>query len=56
MIAILGLVIPFIQTFLQEHGQKLPAELLAAGNSFLSALMFHKDDLITQANLEAQRG
>lgn len=56
MIAILGLVIPFIETFLKEHGQQLPAELLQAGQAFYVALMAHKDDLITKANLEAQRG
>lgn len=56
MLAILGLVIPFIETFLKAHGQQLPAELLAAGEAFYGALVAHKDDLVTQANLEANRG
>lgn len=56
MIAILGLVLPLIETFLSEHGQQLPADLLSAGQKFYAALLAHKADLLTKANFEAQRG
>lgn len=56
MIAILGLVLPFVQTFLTEHGQKLPAEVLGAVQTAYNALAAHRQDLITKADLEAQRG
>jgi hypothetical protein len=56
MIAILGLVLPFFETFLKEHGQKLPAEILASVQAAYNALLAHKADLITKADLEAQRG
>lgn len=56
MIAIIGIVLPFIQTFLTQHGQKLPAEVLGAVQAAYNALASHQQDLITQADLESQRG
>jgi hypothetical protein len=56
MIAILDMVLPFFESFLQQHGQKLPAEVLASVQAAYEALLAHKADLITQADLEAQRG
>lgn len=56
MISILGLVIPFVEAFLKDHGQELPAELLEAGQKFYIALVAHKADLMTKAEWNAQRG
>lgn len=56
MIGILSIVLPFLEAFLTEHGQKLPADILAAVEAAYKALLNHKVDLITKADLEAQRG
>jgi hypothetical protein len=39
-----------------QHGQKLPAELVAAAQSAVDAWAAHRADVVTKANLEAQRG
>ncbi len=56
MIAILSLVLPFLETFLSQHGQQLPADILASVQAAYDALMAHKADLMTKAEWEAQRG
>lgn len=42
--------------FVEKLSNKLPAEVLASLQSALAALEAHKNDLVTKANLEAQRG
>lgn len=44
------------ETFLGQLKNHLPAEVLQAVQSGLDALAAHRNDVITKANLEAQRG
>jgi len=53
---LIGLGIEFLQAFLSKSNSKLPAEVLSAVQSAVSALEAHHNDLITKAALEAQRG
>lgn len=52
----LNLGIAFLEKFLGEAKAKLPVEVIQAVESTIQALNAHKDDVITKANLEAQRG
>lgn len=56
MITLADIVFGFLSMFLSQHGQKLPAELVAAGQAAVDAWAAHRDDVVTQANLESQRG
>jgi hypothetical protein len=56
MIAILNLVLPFLEAFLAQHGQNLPADILESVTAAYNALVAHKADLMTKADWEAQRG
>lgn len=55
-ITIIDLVATFLQTFLGNMKSKLPAEVVTSVQATLDALFAHKDDLLTKANFEAQRG
>ena len=55
-ITLLDLGITFLQSFLGKLSNKLPAEVVAAVQAAIDAIAAHKDDAITKANLEAQRG
>ena len=55
-IGLLNLVLTLGETFLNSAGAKLPAEVLASVQAALSALSAHRDDEVTKANLETQRG
>lgn len=53
---LLDLGITFLQQFLISTGQKIPSQVVAAIQAAIDALSAHKDDLLTKANFEAQRG
>lgn len=55
-IELLDLGITFLQSFLGGMKNKLPAEIVAAIQSTIDALAAHKQDELTKANFEAQRG
>jgi hypothetical protein len=59
-VMLLDLGITLTQAFLGSlKGNKVAGNidnLLGVGQSFVDALMAHKDDVITKAALEAQRG
>lgn len=49
--------IQFLTQYLQSaKGAKLPAEILAAVQAAIDALLTHKQDIINKANLDALRG
>ena len=54
--SLIGLGISFLETFLSHTKTKLPAEVLASIQATITALQTHYDDVVTKANLEAQRG
>lgn len=56
MIEVVDLGLTFLQMFLGKYAKGLPAEVIAAVQASVDALAAHKDDLITKAALEAQRG
>lgn len=56
MIELIDLGVTFLQMFLGKLSNQLPAEVLAAVEAAINALDAHKNDLITKAALEAQRG
>lgn len=55
-INLLELGASFGLSFLDKLKNKAPADLVSAGIAFFNAVEAHKNDLITKANLEAQRG
>lgn len=55
-ITLLDLGLNFLETFLSNLKNKLPAEVVQAIQAAIDALVAHKDDVVTKANLEAQRG
>jgi hypothetical protein len=55
-ITLLDLGLGFLQSFLGNLKNKLPAEVIASIQAAIDALVAHKDDVVTRANLEAQRG
>jgi hypothetical protein len=55
-IALLDLGISFGQMFLEKIKNRAPSDLLSASQAFLDAAIAHKNDVISRANLEAQRG
>lgn len=56
MIELVDLGVTFLQMFLGKLSNQVPAEVVAAVQAAIDALAKHKDDLITKAALEAQRG
>lgn len=56
MIELIQLGLSFLQPFLAQLHNQVPAEIEAAVAAAVDALAKHRDDLVTQANLEAQRG
>lgn len=56
MIEVIDLGLTFLQMFLGKMSNKLPAEVVASIQAAVDALVLHKNDLITKAALEAQRG
>lgn len=55
-ITLLDLGLSFLQTFLGNLKNKLPAEVVQSIQAAIDALVAHKDDVVTRANLEAHRG
>jgi hypothetical protein len=53
---LIGLGIQFLQAFLGQTKAKLPVEILTSTEALIAALEAHKDDVLTKANFEAQRG
>jgi hypothetical protein len=53
---LIGLGLTLFQSFHDKAGSKLPAEVAAAVAAAIAAIAKHHSDLITKANLEAQRG
>lgn len=45
----------FLAQLLQDHKQKLPAELVTATQNAVDSWATHKDDVITAANIDAHR-
>jgi hypothetical protein len=56
IIELIDLGFGFLQTFLGKLKNNLPATVVAAVQAAADALLAHKNDLITKANFEAQRG
>jgi len=55
-LTLLDLGIGFLQNFLGGLKNKLPAEIVASIQATIDSLAAHKDDELTKANFEAQRG
>ena len=53
---LIGLGAQFLSAFLESSGNKLPAEIVSAVGNVISQLEAHKNDVVTKAALEAQRG
>jgi hypothetical protein len=53
---IIDLGIEFLQMFLGKLGNKLPVEVVTSIQASIDALAAHKQDELTKANFEAQRG
>lgn len=56
MIELVDLGLSLFQMFLDKQKNNLPAQVIGAIQGAIDALAAHKDDLITKAALEAQRG
>lgn len=55
-ISLIDLGLSFLETFLGKMKNQLPAEVAGAVQAAIDAIAAHKDDVITKAALEAQRG
>ena len=56
-LTLIDLGIQFLLPFLSGlKGGKAPAEIVAAIQSAIDALITHKQDIISKSNLDAQRG
>jgi len=55
-IALIEFFLAIAEGFVGKMENKLPAEVLGSIQAGLAALASHRDDLVTKANLEAQRG
>jgi len=53
---LISLGIEFLKLFLSKTKAKLPEEVVTSLEASVVALEAHNDDVITKANLEAQRG
>jgi hypothetical protein len=57
IITLLDLGVQFLLPFLQSlKNGKVPAEVVAAVQAAIDAIAAHKQDLLTKANFDAQRG
>jgi len=56
MVSLLDIGFGLVEMVLQKYNQKLPAELVTAGQAAVDAWAAHRDDVVSKANLEAQRG
>jgi hypothetical protein len=56
MLAVVTLGLTFLDQFLTQNKNQLPSQVVQALEAAIAALAAHKDDLISKANLEAQRG
>jgi len=56
MIELIDLGATLLETFLGKLKNQVPEQVTQAVQAAIDALNAHKDDLITKANLEAQRG
>jgi len=56
MIGLLDVGFTIVESVLQKYGQKLPAELVTASQAAVDAWAAHRADVVSKANLEAQRG
>jgi hypothetical protein len=56
MVPLIDMGLGIIETLLGKFKTNLPAEVVSAIQAAYDALMAHKNDLITQAALEAERG
>jgi hypothetical protein len=55
-ITLLDLGLGFLTQFLSGLGKKLPANVVASVQAAIDAITAHRQDEITKAELEAQRG
>ncbi len=55
-VPMISLGLSFLQAFLTHSNNQLPAEVAGAVQAAIDALTKHRDDLITKAALDAQRG
>lgn len=53
---LLNLGLTFLNQYLSGIKNKLPAEVVTSVQAAITALEAHRDDIVTKANLEAQRG
>jgi len=57
MLALISLALSLGETLVSELTKSgVPAQVIASIQAAVNALAAHKNDLITKANLEAQRG
>lgn len=56
MTELIELGLAFLQTFLSKTKAKLPVEVVTSLEASVAALQTHYDDVVSKANLEAQRG
>jgi hypothetical protein len=59
MIALLPLLdvgLSFLQTFLSHTKSNVPSEVAGAVQAAIDAIAAHRNDLVTKAALDAQRG
>lgn len=56
-LSLISLGISFLQSFLGNiNSSKLPAEIATSIQAVITALTAHKNDILTKAAFEAQRG
>lgn len=55
-VELIDLFVSLGESFLGKLQNKVPAELLASAQAAFDAFATHKDDELTKANFEAQRG
>ena len=56
MIELVDMAASIIEALLSKMKSQVPAEVAAAVQAAIDALAAHKNDLVTKANLEANRG
>lgn len=56
MIEFIDLGLGVLETILSKLKSQVPVEVVTAMQAAIDALAAHKNDLVTKANLEAQRG
>ena len=53
---LIGLGLTFLQAFLNNTQHNLPAEIAGSIRGIITGLEAHKNDVVTKAAFEAQRG